>query len=317
MADRAWGLAKKLALGYVDKAPAANTEYYYIVTIKGPDGAAAGARGGLEQSVETLVPVSNVVVESGDTSVQVGWSVAETETIYTSYNIFRSPVGSNSFTKVNESPFLYGATDPDYDPKYAWFTDSVATYGDYKYYIKGRTPFGFNGPKSEVVTGSSRPGSLNLVMRLDSVTATETDITLHWESVVATHNSMMVAQRIYRSASVQGPFEVVSTSGLVVSARQWSDPAPLVAAYYTIELEDENGHLYRTQPQLGQLDDSTPPEMPTGFTGVDRGDGNRLAAMEPQYGNRLEGLPRTPLLRPGRGFRPRGSGGPARYFLRR
>jgi hypothetical protein len=72
---------------------------------------------------------------------------------------------------------------------------------------------------------------------------------------------------------VKGPYEVVSPTNLAVSAREWSDPAPLVAAYYAIEIEDINGHTYQTPPQLGQLDDRTPPATPTGFAAVDRGDG--------------------------------------------
>jgi hypothetical protein len=51
---------------------------------------------------------------------------------------------------------------------------------------------------------------------------------------------------------VKGPYEVVSPTNLAVSAREWSDPAPLVAAYYAIEIEDINGHTYQTPPQLGR-----------------------------------------------------------------
>ncbi|MBC6992875.1 fibronectin type III domain-containing protein [Neolewinella lacunae] len=289
LADRNWSVAIKLALAFVDNAPAANTEYNYVVSVIGVSGASAGALGGLGQSVEALVPVSDVVVVDGDTTVRVGWSVAETETLYTAYNIYRSPANAFTFVQVNEAPFIYGASDPENDPKFAWFTDSVPVYGEYKYQIRGLTPFGFTGPKSVNVNGRSRPGPLNLVMRMDSVAATETALVLHWESVTGSHDAVMVAQRIYRAESVKGPFEVVSAPTLAVSARQWTDPAPLPAAYYSIELEDQNGHLYRTQPQLGQLEDSTPPAAPSGFTGVDRGDGTILLQWNPNSEADLKG----------------------------
>ncbi|MEM9929911.1 MAG: hypothetical protein AAF840_08845, partial [Bacteroidota bacterium] len=246
--------------------------YRYIVSVKNMEGAAAGARGGLSISVDDLLPVSEVVVQSGDTAVQVGWSVAETEQLYTAYNIYRSPAGANTFELANEVPFMYGTIDAEVDPKYAWFTDSVAAYGDYDYYVKGLTPFGFTGPKSETASGSSQPAPLNILLRLEKMEETETSITLHWASVTAAYNQQLVAQRIYRAASVKAPFEEVAP-GLTVSDRAWTDPAPLPAAYYIIELEDENGHLYRTQPQLGQLEDATPPAMPQGFSGVDEGNG--------------------------------------------
>lgn len=273
LADRNFSLARKLALGYADNTAEAGAVYRYIVTVKNVEGAAAGAKGGLGVGIADLVPVTEVVVRAGDTTVQVGWSVAATEQLYTAYDIYRSPLGANDFEIVNEVPFLYGTIDADTDPKYAWFTDSVATYGDYEYYVRGLTPFGIRGPRSEKATGSSRPAPLNLLMRLDKVVATETALTLHWGSVTAAHDPVMVAQRIYRAASIKAPFEIVSGTGLGVSARQWTDPAPLPAAYYIIELEDENGHRYRTQPQMGQLEDTTPPATPQDFSGVDEGNG--------------------------------------------
>jgi hypothetical protein len=273
LADRDFQLARKLALGYVDSTAVAGEVYQYIVTVNNIVGAAAGARGGLSISVDDLIPVSDLAVQNGDTSVLVGWSVAETEVIYTAYDIYRSPAGTNTFEVANEVPFMYGTIDADTDTKYAWFGDSIATYGAYDYYVRGLTPFGFTGPPSATVSGSSRPEALNILMRLDKVVETETSIALHWGSVTAAHNDKMAAQRIYRAASVKEPFEVVSATGFSVSAREWTDGSPLPAAYYIIELEDEDGHLYRTQPQLGQLEDLTPPAMPQDFTGIDEGNG--------------------------------------------
>lgn len=276
LAERDFSVAVDLALGYVDQNPVAGTEYFYVVTINDPNddlGALnAGAEGGLGQAADQLLPVDDLSVENGDTAVRVGWSIAATEYLYTSYDIFRAPAGTTAFEQANDAPFVYG-TDEKNDPKYAFFTDSVATYGDYDYYVRGNTPFGFTGPPSETVTASSRPAKLNLIVRVDSIVGTETGITLHWPSVSAAYNNKMVAQRIYRAPNVKGPYEVISATNLSVATRQWADPDPLVAAYYAVELEDENGHSYQTQPQLGQLEDSTPPATPTGFTALDQGNG--------------------------------------------
>jgi len=277
LAERDFSLAMDLALAYVDDNAVAGAEYFYVVSVNDPNddfGALnAGAEGGLGQAVDQLLPVDDLTVENGDTAVRVGWSIAATEYLYTSYDVFRASAGTNAFVKATDAPFVYG-TDEENDPKYAFFTDSVTTYGEYDYYVRGNTPFGFTGPNSATVTGSSRPAALNLAVRLDSIVGTEAEVTLHWPSVTAAHNNKMVAQRVYRAPNVKGPYEVISPANLSVVARQWEDPSPLVAAYYAIELEDENGHTYQTQPQLGQLEDSTPPATPTGFTAVDRGDGN-------------------------------------------
>lgn len=277
IADRDFLAATNLALGYVDNDADAGVDYYYVVTVNNSDNGrgalSAGAEGGLGQTVAELPMVHDLRVEDGDTTVGVGWSVAGVEAYYVSYDVYRAPAGTNNFVKATEAPFVYG-TDQKNDPKYAIFYDSIATYGDYDYYVVGNTPFNFTGPPSETVSAASRPAALNLIVRVDSIVGTETSLTLYWPSVTDAYNNKMVAQRVYRAPGVKGPYEVISPAGLSVTARQWADPNPLVAAYYAVELEDENGHRYQTQPQLGQLEDRTPPATPSGFTAEDRGDGN-------------------------------------------
>ena len=158
LAERDFALARGLALGYQDDTAEPDKDYVYIVTINGLQhngvGAAAGAKGGLERGIDDLAPIRGLRVESGDTTVRVAWSTEGTAHLYTSYDIFRAPEGTTTFTRANDIPFMAG--------------------------------------------------------------------------------------------------------------------------YYYVELEDENGHTYRSQPQVDQLVDQTPPAVPTGFSGEDRGDGTVL-----------------------------------------
>ncbi|MEM6770247.1 MAG: hypothetical protein AAF597_06685 [Bacteroidota bacterium] len=276
LAERDFTLAMNLALGYIDDSVEEGKEYVYVVTINGREHAGravnAGAKGGLGQGTDDLAPVDNLRVENGDTTVRVGWSTATTEHLYTSYDIYRAPSGGGAFVKANAVPFVYGASGPE-DPKFAMFSDSLAIYGDYDYYVVGRTPFGLDGPPSDTLMVSSQPGPVNLVMRIDSAATTESAVTLHWQGVVATYNNIMVAQRVYRAASAKATYSVVGAS-LGVGDRTWTDPDPLPSAYYIVELEDENGHVYRTMPQAAQLEDLSPPAMPTQFAGQDEGSGS-------------------------------------------
>lgn len=277
LAERDFDLARGLALGYTDFTAAAGAEYIYVIKINEltRDGAAlnAGAKGGLEQGRDDLGPVAGLRVENGDTSVRVGWSTESVEHLYTSYDIYRSPTGNAVYQKANSIPFMAGYVGTGDDPKYAVFTDSVATYGAYDYYVVGRTPFGLFGPPSDTVSASSRPEALNLIMRMDSIVTTETQVDLYWPGITAEYNDKMVVQRVYRAEHVKSAYEVVSPESFGVGERSWRDNSPYPAGYYIVELEDENGHVYRTQPQVGQLEDQTPPAMPTGFTGEDQGDG--------------------------------------------
>lgn len=276
LAERDFELAKNLALGYTDATAEAGKEYVYTITINGRirDGRAlhAGAKGGLGQGTDDLAPVDNLRVENGDTTVRVGWSTANTEHLYTSYDIYRAASGSNAFVKANDIPFVYGASGPE-DPKFAMFSDSLATYGSYDYYVVGRTPFGLTGPPSDTLQLASQPGPVNLAMRIDSIVTTEEDVTLYWRSVSRAFNDIMVAQRVYRAESAKSTYSVISNTAMNTNRRKYVDRRPLPSAYYIIELEDQYGHVYRTLPQAAQLDDQTPPATPVSFVGLDEGTG--------------------------------------------
>ncbi|MEM6771393.1 MAG: hypothetical protein AAF597_12500, partial [Bacteroidota bacterium] len=176
LAERDYDLAVGLALGYSDATAQTDKEYVYTVTINqrsvnnqahstgsvGPLN--AGAMGGLGRGADQLAPVTDLLVQSGDTTVRVGWSTERTKYLYTSYDIYRAPTGSTTFTKANDIPFMPGFTGEGEDPEFAMFSDSVATYGEYDYYVVGRTPFGLFGPPSDTVAASSRPVRLALIM---------------------------------------------------------------------------------------------------------------------------------------------------------
>jgi len=277
LADQDFALAKDFALGFTDQTAVNGETYVYIITVKNYGIAGRGVSGSVTVAVGAdagaLVAVQDVSVRDGDTSVAVGWRIRATEHLYVNYDIFRAPSGSTAFVKVNEAPFIYGY-EGDHDPGYAWFTDSVAVYGSYDYYVVGNTPFGLQGPPSAIATGSSRPDRLPLIMRLDSIYADESSVTLLWPTVPNDYTAFMVAQRVYRAASIKGSYELVSPNSLSPATRSWIDTDPLGSGYYYVELEDANGHLYQSPPQLGQLEDRTPPATPSGFTGEDRGDGS-------------------------------------------
>lgn len=275
LADRDFDIAKNLGLALTDTQGVVGEEYQYLVEINGtsdPNQSIFGsAPGGLGLVEDPLIPADKLSGEDGDTSLVIGWSIADVENQYIAYDIYRSPAGQNQFTKANEVPYLYTTYLEEDDPKYAYYTDKHPGRGDHDYHIIGLTPFGEQGPPSESIRVTSRPNRMFVNTRMDSITVTETEVTLHWPSVATSTPNAWAMQTVYRAATVDSRHEPLATLG--PNVRTWTDPNPSATGYYSIELEDEYGHKYRTAPQLGQLEDRTPPATPTGFRGQDRGNG--------------------------------------------
>lgn len=274
LADRDYATAARLALGYTDGTAQVGETYQYFVEINGSSASNvplfSSAPGGRGIGAPALIAAEQVSGNPGDTTLVIHWNTTQVDHQYTTFDIYRSPAGANSFVKANPVPFLPVSTDAD-DGATAHYTDSPPGYGEYDYYVVGLTPFGLTGPPSEVVRLTARPGKMNVTVRMDSISVTETEVTLYWPSIPTTTPHAWATQRIYRAGKVDDRYELVAT--ISPAARQWTDPAPDGTGYYSVELVDEYGHRYRTAPRFAQLIDMTPPATPAGFRGLDRGDG--------------------------------------------
>ncbi|MEL7162010.1 MAG: hypothetical protein AAFN92_14710, partial [Bacteroidota bacterium] len=267
LADQDFALAKHLGLGYSDPTVSDGTEYVYVVSINnsGTDVLSGAVSVLVSSTTQTLDSIQDVRVINGDTGVVVGWDIGATEHLYVNYDIYRAEAGTNGFVRANSAPFLFGddSAPDNFAKEYAWFTDSVPVYGEYDYYVVGNTPFGITGPPSAVVRGSSRPDRLPLNVRLREVSVTETTVTLDWSGIPAEYHDQLTDLRVFRASSANGAYTELPLGAPSYAAGSLNlVPPPSdqgLSAYYLLEVEDENGHTYRSIPLIGQLEDTTPP----------------------------------------------------------
>lgn len=268
IADRDQRIAKGLALGFTDESAIPGETYFYSIIINdgNPDhiGSAVGELG--TSGTEQLPVPQDLTVENKDHKITIGWSVTGLEEVYTSYDILRSTDGVE-FAPVNTSPFIYGGEDNE-DP-YAYFTDTLEQNGVYFYKVAGKTPFGILGPASTSVAGQARPERLmSFQLFFDSQATPDTNqLFLGWEQLPAGYSDTLTGFNIYRSISIEGPFELLTATALPDTTRGYLMSDPPEVAYYVLEAEDFNGHIYQSPPKFAQVADLMAPAVPAGLIG--------------------------------------------------
>jgi len=237
-----------------------NNKYYYKVSL----GDEITAICILDTSTETeFPPVGDFEVQGKDLAVTLNWRIDDIAERYSAYDIERSSNGS-SFQAVNDVPFVFmNATDKDIN--FAMYTDELTENGvQYEYRIRGISPFGTRGEASEVLSAAGvAPRILGLSFIINEAMVSEETVMLSWENLEAEIEAQMVEWRILRADSDQGNYELLTTSSSPIST--FEDINPLKQGYYVLELTDQNGHIYQSPSRFAQLEDNTPPDIPTGL----------------------------------------------------
>jgi chitodextrinase len=80
-------------------------------------------------------------------------------------------------------------------------------------------------------------------------------------------NSQIQQLEVRRSAEPDGPFVLIPDGTLGSASRSFIDPSPLPSNYYQIVAIHRDNYELSAQPALGQMQDATPPAVPTGLSG--------------------------------------------------
>ena len=92
-------------------------------------------------------------------------------------------------------------------------------------------------------------------------------VTIQWEFPVETENQI-TGFMVSRSNSAGGPYDDVTKTALPKEARSYTDQTSLNNTYYQLRAVDKLGNeVSRSYPFLVQVEDNTPPVIPSGLTG--------------------------------------------------
>jgi hypothetical protein len=195
------------------------------------------------------------------------WSVVTIEDFYGAYDIERSADGG-PFQQVNEHPFFFAAEEGA-DTDFIAFRDSLDNNSiTYQYRIKGRTPFGTNGPVSPPVMVKGKEPALPITLSLAAPEVLGPDaVRLSWNNFAGAASMDLQGFRIYCAKDPLGDYILVNQAMISATAREYVVNNPVPTAYYRVEAIDNNDYSYISPSALVQMPDDSPPAIPVGLTG--------------------------------------------------
>ncbi|MFW6267526.1 MAG: hypothetical protein ACOC1E_00180 [Marinilabiliaceae bacterium] len=204
---------------------------------------------------------ANVMAEPGDKSVSLKWERSLQEGIYTGYWIERSQDKESGFKRLNSS-LLVNTTPEGYDEAaFHHYVDSLPdNQHDYFYRIVGVSPFGEEGPPSQVVEVKGEK-KIKQAPRLVDTDASPEGVDLTWE-MEDTGN--VDGFRIFRSGQFKDNYEIIADS-LPAMQDSYLDESPLSTGYYRLQAYNQDGGGPLGAPKMVQVIDSVPPAVPTGL----------------------------------------------------
>lgn len=264
-ADNSTVAAGLLNLTYRDVAVGANSEYMYTVRVGGNANTQGYRAARLQISTATAFvfpPVDSLIGLPGDSVANLSWHHLATAEHYSSYNIWRSQSGG-PYAKVNSEPVLPTDLASGQVTKRLLYLDRLENNTDiYQFKVSGHSPFGIDGPFSNIVSVKGAPTPLRASIGIISAKEVQnTSVEVNWDFPDLL-NSKVTGFNIWRDDSLEGTYSRLNSGIINSSVRQFTDPAPLPEGYYKVEFVDLNGNKAESPASLVQLKDSIPPQPP-------------------------------------------------------
>ena len=260
-------LAEAAGLGFIDKNAKPNHEYRYILTLTDPNGKniAYPDYYNVKTFQSSSYTMPEIKGENGYSLINIKWTPNDKQQ-FTSYDIYRSPGGANSFVKINENPFVFMKMTGTEGNKIT-FQDSLPPNTTWDYKVQGLTPFGSISDFSNIVNVKSlvKP-MLGFPLSPDTIIATANDVLIEWK-MPDSLNTYITHFNIYRSIYQDDAYSKINQSHIASSLREYMDNDPVGDAFYIVEAISNDNNFYRTVPLFAQLIDSIPPVAPKGLTG--------------------------------------------------
>lgn len=271
-AEESIGIAQALALGWVDTTVISGNAYRYYLnfwqTIGDTTQLGIGTSLTLDMNIPLELPTPAAPqVSAGDQQLVLSWDTRAQEQHYSSYRILRSSDNGTTWTIRNNAAIL-GAENNAAPASLSYFADSVAQNNqNYLYRLQGRSALGIWGPASASMAGVGKDPKKAINPSVSGVTEeTPGQLKVQW-TLPESNEALVQGFQVLRSRTVQGPYLPISADTLASSTRDFIDSQAPSSAYYMVQAIDQQGEVFESLPQLGQISDTTPPAAPTGLQG--------------------------------------------------
>jgi hypothetical protein len=224
--DLSSAISSAAGLRFTDRNVLSDERYAYSISLANiPDGMQIDpAVVVLDAGIVTKLPViTDIQAVFLDKAVKFQWPVSLFHGTFTAYILEKSTDGL-SFASVSDLPLVNLSENEDIN--YFTFTDSLKNNNEQTWYrVKGISPFGEEGPVSEVVTGK---GALEFTAYavIDTVEVIDNKkIVVRWR-VTESESAPVKSINILRSDKYDGVFENLSARALAPDSRTYTDSRP-------------------------------------------------------------------------------------------
>ncbi|MEP2667740.1 MAG: fibronectin type III domain-containing protein [Cyclobacteriaceae bacterium] len=198
--------------------------------------------------------------------VSLKWDQSYHRGIYTAYVVERSDDGEN-FVPISDDAMVTLSNEDQPESRYQYATDSIPNSNkEFKYRVRGLTPFGELGPPSESISGKGTAMITDVPYIRSDETPDNEVINLHWEFPIESENGIKGFE-VRRSTSPRDRPTLINKNILAPSLRTYQDKTPDKNNYYQVVAITFSGEEFKSPLHLAQLIDSIPPMPPTGLTG--------------------------------------------------
>ncbi len=210
----------------------------------------------------TLKPPTIIAAYGADKAATIEWDINDENAAYSSFDIERSTNGVN-FTKVNDLPYIYGATELNEDSRAAYVDELPQNGITYIYRVCGKSSYGYTSPPSDTIHVTGKPSPLDFTPSFDTIYYTESNdnVILKWlqpESIIL---SRLKNFDIYRADNITGPYQKLNNAPLSKSTTLYTDVHPLSSGYYKL-IANGTYYDYESIVDLYLKKDDTPPAIP-------------------------------------------------------
>ncbi|OWW26521.1 hypothetical protein B4Q04_02205 [Zobellia sp. OII3] len=268
-ADQSYDTAKIAGWGLEDTLVKKGETYLYKVSVAIPDSTQIYIEEGtVDASLDYFQPLPKpigLVATFGDKTVLLNWDFESLKDIYTSYLIERSE-DRVTFHQLTGHPLFQAHNNDSKNPSASiFYTDSIVNNKKYYYRVRGISPFGENGPPSDIIEGIGYE-ALKFTPRIYKKEIPDDNTAILFWEFPEDANKLINGFELNRSNNINGPYEAVITN-IPPTSRKATYKNLKRINYFKVIAKAKNNSSSASYATIVQPIDSIPPSPPTGLKG--------------------------------------------------
>jgi uncharacterized protein len=262
LCDLSYKTAEAAGLFFNDTSAKMGERYIYKIALAQtatPEKFEAGIT--VVDMIETppLKPFNDLRANFEDRSVTLSWPTFTHKGVYGAYLVEKS-IDGKTFHSITDLPYVSMSESVSDE---AHFVDSLDVNGIiYSYRVKGISPFGEQGPPSNVVSGTGKENMTGFISISEIIPAEKKSINIKW-NFPQSHENKISGFKISMASKADGVYADVTKKNLPKNARTFLLTSLNTSAYFQVKALGKNGkEISVSFPFFYHVEDNVPPLVP-------------------------------------------------------